>query len=119
YSVLGPDGAHVTGYSDLARDAPLAASTVPQFADTAHNGEDVRLVTVGRLISTAEETGWVTVRVAETRGARTTLATEIQRNALVPVAVLTLLALGMVWVVIGRAFAPLATIDRALRQRRP
>ena len=25
YSVLGPDGAHVTGYSDLARDAPLAA----------------------------------------------------------------------------------------------
>jgi two-component system sensor histidine kinase TctE len=57
--------------------------------------------------------------VAETRGARTALATEIQRNALIPVAVLTVLALGMVWVVIGRAFAPLATIDRALRQRRP
>lgn len=77
------------------------------------------MVSVGRLISTAEDTGWVTVRVAETRGARTALATEIQRNALVPVAVLTLLALGMVWFVIGRAFAPLATIDRALRQRRP
>ncbi|MDX1821809.1 MAG: extracellular solute-binding protein [Paracoccaceae bacterium] len=119
YAVLGPDGAHVTGYPDLAQDAPLAGAVLPQFSDTTHNGEPVRLVTVGRLISTAEETGWVTVRVAETRGARLALATEIQRNALVPVAVPTLLALGMVWVVIGRAFAPLATIDRALRQRRP
>jgi two-component system, OmpR family, sensor histidine kinase TctE len=119
YAVLGPDGAHVTGYPDLAPEAALAASTVPQFADSLHNDEAVRLVTVGRLISTAEETGWVTVRVAETRGARRALAAEILRNAIVPVAVLTLLALLMVWVVIGRAFAPLATIDRALRQRRP
>lgn len=119
YAVLGPDGAHVTGYPDLAGGAALATSVEPQFSDSTHNSEAVRLVTVGRLISTADETGWVTVRVAETRGARTLLATEIQRNALVPIAVLTLLALGMVWIVIGRAFAPLAVIDRALRQRRP
>lgn len=119
YAVLAPDGAHVTGYPDLVPDAAPAASVEPRFADATHNGEAVRMVSVGRLISTAEETGWVTVRVAETRGARTALATEIQRNALIPVAVLTVLALGMVWVVIGRAFAPLATIDRALRQRRP
>ncbi|MDX5401801.1 MAG: extracellular solute-binding protein [Rhodobacterales bacterium] len=119
YAVSAPDGSHVTGYPDLVPGAALASSVVPQFSDAVHNGEAVRLVSVGRLISTAEETGWVTVRVAETRGARTALATEIQRNALVPVAVLTLLALVMVWVVIGRAFAPLATIDRALRQRRP
>jgi two-component system, OmpR family, sensor histidine kinase TctE len=119
YAVLAPDGAHVTGYPALVPEAARAASVEPQFADAMHNGEPVRVVSVGRLISTAEETGWVTVRVAETRGARTALATEIQRNALIPVAVLTLLALGMVWVVIGRAFAPLATIDLALRQRRP
>lgn len=119
YAVLGPDGVHVTGYPDLARGAALASSVEPRFTDATHNGEPVRLVDVGRLISTAEATGWVTVRVAETRGERSALAAEILKNALVPVGVLTALALAMVWVVIGRAFAPLAHIDRALRERRP
>lgn len=118
YAVLAPDGGHVTGYGDLATGAALAQSVDPVFADTVHNGDEVRLVTVGRLISAAEGTGWVTIRVAETRGARAALATEILGNALVPVGVLTLLALVMVWVVVGRAFRPLAAIDRALRQRR-
>jgi two-component system sensor histidine kinase TctE len=119
YAVLAPDGTHVTGYPDLAPGKPLANAVAPRFADDTHNNEDVRIATVGRLISTAEATGWVTVRVAETRGARAALAAEIQKNALVPVAVLTLLALVMVWIVIGRAFVPLAAIDRALRLRRP
>lgn len=119
YAVLGPQGEHVTGYVDLAPDVPPAASVDPVFADATHNGEAVRLVSLGRLISTAEGTGWVTIRVAETRGARTTLAAEIVGAALVPVGVLTLMALGLVWMVVGRAFAPLAVIDRALRQRRP
>lgn len=119
YAVLGPQGEHVTGYPDLAPDAPLATSGDPVFLDTTHNGEPVRLVGLGRLISTVEGTVWVTVRVAETRGARTALAAEIVGAALVPVGVLTLLALGLVWVVVGQAFAPLAAIDRALRERRP
>lgn len=119
YTVLGAQGQHVTGYTDLMREAPLAQSVRPLFADTVHNGHPVRVVTVGRLVSTSEGTGWVTVRVAETRDARTALAAEILWNAVVPVAVLTALALVMVWVVIGRAFAPLDKIDRALRHRRP
>jgi two-component system sensor histidine kinase TctE len=119
YAILDPDGAHVTGYRDLAPDAEPASSVVPRFLDGTYNGEPVRVVTVGRLISTAEETGWVTVRVAETRTARSALSAEILKNAVVPVAVLTLLALAMVWVVIGRAFAPLAQLDHALRRRRP
>ena len=119
YSVLGPQGEHVTGYPDLAPDAPLAQSGDPVFSDATHNGEPVRLVRLGRLMSTIEGTVWVTVRVAETRGARTALAAEIVGAALVPVAVLTLLALVLVWVVVGQAFAPLAAIDRTLRERRP
>jgi two-component system, OmpR family, sensor histidine kinase TctE len=71
----------------------------------------VRIASVGRLISTEAGTGWVTIRVAETRGARAALAAEIFGNAVVPVGVLTILALGTVWVVVGRAFAPLAVID--------
>lgn len=119
YSVLGPQGEHVTGYPDLAPNAPLADSGDPVFSDATHNGEPVRLVRLGRLMSTLEGTVWVTIRVAETRGARTALAAEIVGAALVPVAVLTLLALGLVWVVVGQAFAPLAAIDRTLRERRP
>jgi two-component system, OmpR family, sensor histidine kinase TctE len=119
YSVRGPRGEHVTGYADLAPDAPLAASVAPVFSDATHNGEAVRLVQLGRLISTSEGTGWVSIMVAETRGARKALAAEIVGAALVPVGVLTVLALLLVWMVVGRAFAPLAVIDRALRQRRP
>jgi two-component system sensor histidine kinase TctE len=119
YAVLGPQGEHVTGYPDLAPDAPLAKSGDPVFFDTTHNGEPVRLVGLGRLISTVDGTVWVTVRVAETRGTRTALAAEIVGAALVPVGVLTLLSLVLVWVVVGQAYAPLAAIDRALRERRP
>lgn len=119
YSVRGPRGEHVTGYPELAPDAPLAASVDPIFTDITHDGEPVRLVQLGRLISTSEGTGWVTIMVAETRGARQALAAEIVGAALVPVGVLTLLALALVWMVVGRAFAPLAVIDHALRQRRP
>ena len=119
YAVLAPDGGHVTGYSDLAPGLPLAAQIEPQFHDAVHNGASVRVVTVGRLISTAGGAGWVTVRVAETRGARAELVAEILKNALVPVAVLMVLALAIVWIVIGRAFVPLAKIDEMLRQRRP
>jgi two-component system, OmpR family, sensor histidine kinase TctE len=118
YAVLGPEGQHVTGYGDLASDLPLASATAPVFLDGLHNDEAVRFVSVGRLVSTAEGTGWVTIRVAETRGARAELAAEILGNAMLPVGVLTLLALATVWIVVGRAFAPLSVIDRILRQRR-
>jgi two-component system, OmpR family, sensor histidine kinase TctE len=119
YSVRGPRGEHVTGYPDLAPDTPLADSVAPVFTDAMHNGEAVRLVQLGRLISTSEETGWVSIMVAETRGARMALTAEIVGAALVPVGVLTVLALLLVWMVVWRAFAPLAVIDQALRQRRP
>jgi two-component system, OmpR family, sensor histidine kinase TctE len=119
YAVLGPEGQHVTGYADLGPELPLATATDPVVTDGHHNDEPVRIASVGRLISTSEGTGWVTIRVAETRGARGALAAEILGNAVLPVGVLTLLALATVWVVVGRAFAPLSVIDQVLRQRRP
>jgi two-component system, OmpR family, sensor histidine kinase TctE len=119
YTVLGPEGQHVTGYADFGRELPLATSTDPVMTDGQHNDESVRIASVGRLISTAEGTGWVTIRVAETRGARSALAAEILGNAMLPVGVLSVLALATVWVVVGRAFAPLLVLDRILRERRP
>lgn len=119
YAVTGPDGEHVTGYPDLGLDVPLADAVDPVWSDSIYNAEPVRMVRLGRLISTVDGTGWVTIRLAETRSAREALAHQIVSAALVPVGLLTCLSLWLIWVVVGRAFAPLVSIERALRQRRP
>jgi signal transduction histidine kinase len=78
----------------------------------------VRFASVGRLISTAEGTGWVTIRVAETRGARALWLPKSSGMRCCPWAC-SRAGAGTVWVVVGRAFAPLLVIDRILRERRP
>ncbi|WP_062210121.1 extracellular solute-binding protein [Aureimonas sp. AU12] len=119
YSVKAPSGAEVTGYGDLAGALPPAADDDAVFADLAYRGEPVRVASVGRLVSTADGTGWVTIRVAETRGERDALAREIFGNAIVPVLAMTALALGLLWFGIGRVFAPLLSLERHLRSRSP
>ncbi|MEO4000386.1 extracellular solute-binding protein [Mesorhizobium sp. CAU 1732] len=119
YTVRGPDNALVTGYDDLAVDLAPAISAEPVFQDLPYRGELLRLATVGRLISTADATGWVTIRVAETQNEREILSNEILSNAIVPLVALTLLAVGLVWFGIGRTFAPLASLEQELRARSP
>ncbi|MFD2239146.1 sensor histidine kinase [Aureimonas populi] len=119
YSVQGPDGAFVTGYPDLSTELAPAETGDPAFADIAYRGETVRVASAGRLVSTASGTGWVTIRVAETRAEREALAAETLGNAIVPVVALTLLSLGLVWFGVGRVFAPLLVLERHLRSRSP
>src|SRR5690554_7485363 len=102
YAVEDPDAKTVTGYEDLAALMPETVSGEPHFADVAYRGETVRVASVGRLISTANDTGWVTIHVAETQNQREALANEILSNAIVPVISLTLLAVGLVWFGISR-----------------
>lgn len=119
YSVSDPHGRFVTGYEDLADALPAADEGEAVFSDIDYRGEVIRVSTVGRLLSTPDGTGWVTVRVAETQSERRTLANEIFNNAIVPVIALTLLAIALVWVVLGRAFAPLAGLEAHLIGREP
>ncbi|WP_062012685.1 extracellular solute-binding protein [Aureimonas sp. AU4] len=119
YAVDAPDGRNVTGYPDLSAGLSPADDSDPVFADGAFGGERVRIATVGRLVSTAGGTGWVTIRVAETEAERAALAAEIQGRALLPVAAMTLLALALLWFGIGRAFAPLSLLEAHLRGREP
>ncbi len=119
YQVLAPDGALVAGYDDLAPEAPPAAGPEPAYADLVYKEEPIRLVTVGRLISRTRNAGWVTIRVAETRDARGALAAEIVSRAVVPVLAVLAVALLLVRLVVRRAFAPLAGIERELRRRAP
>lgn len=119
YAVEAPSGANVTGYPELSETLAPAEGADPVFADLLFAGETVRVATVGRLVSTANGTGWVTIRVAETQGERAALAAEIFNNALLPVVSLTLLALVLLWFGIGRAFAPLSVLESHLRGRAP
>ncbi|MGO4124650.1 extracellular solute-binding protein [Inquilinus sp. YAF38] len=119
YEVAAPDGAFVTGYRDLGAGLPQAASATPDFTDGTYHGEAVRIATVGRLVFVEGKAGWATIRVAETRGARAALASEILGQAALPLAALGLVALALVWFGIRYAFAPLVVMERELRRRAP
>lgn len=119
YAVRDPSGSLVTGYGDLAPQLPLAQSVDPVFQDIPYHGELLRIVSLGRLVSTSDATGYVTIQVAETQGARDTLSREIVNNAIAPILVLTMLAVLFVWYLIRRTFRPLIALEMDLRARRP
>jgi two-component system sensor histidine kinase TctE len=119
YAVEDPQGQVVTGYDDLAATLDNVESGEPQFIDITYHDELVRVVSVGRLTSAANEADWVTIHVAETQSEREALSAEIFGNAVVPVIALTLLAIGLVWFGIGRMFAPLTQLELELRGRAP
>ncbi|MHA6298007.1 sensor histidine kinase [Devosia sp. CAU 1758] len=119
YAVEDPDARTVTGYEDLAGQMDETASAEPRFADVVYRGEVVRVASVGRLISTPSDTGWVTIHVAETQNQREALSNEILSNAVLPVIALTILAVGLVWFGISRMFAPLTELEHELRARAP
>lgn len=119
YAVEDPDARTVTGYEDLAAQVGETVSAEPSFVDMRYRGETVRVASVGRLISTPSDTGWVTIHVAETQNQREALSNEILSNAVLPVIALTLLAVGLVWFGISRMFAPLTELEHELRARPP
>ncbi len=119
YAVEDPDAQTVTGYEDLAALMPETVSAEPSFVDVTYRNENVRVASVGRLISTPSDTGWVTIHVAETQNQREALSNEILSNAVLPVIALTLLAIALVWFGISRMFAPLTELEQELRSRSP
>ncbi|WP_139152061.1 sensor histidine kinase, partial [Vibrio cholerae] len=119
YQARASNGGLITGYEDLAPGLPLAQSATPVFAYLSYHGEPVRVATVGRLVAAGRHAGWVTVRVAETLGSRAALADEILGRSVLPLVVVSLVALGLLWFGVQRAFAPLGVVERELRGRAP
>jgi two-component system sensor histidine kinase TctE len=125
YRVVGPDGATVTGYSDLP-GAPggfrAFAHSSPQktdFFDAPYRGEPVRFVIIGRQIARPGAQGWVWTQVGQTKIARNTLARELVLRSLLPIIVVTILALALVWLGIGRALRPLEEVGKEIGSREP
>lgn len=119
YEARTSNGRLITGYDDLAPGMPLAQSATPVFTYLSYHDDPVRVATVGRLVSASQHAGWVTVRVAETLGSREALADEILGRTALPLVVVSLVALGLLWFGVQRAFAPLAVVERELRNRAP
>jgi len=126
YRVIGADGMTVTGYDDLVRmpglgerETPVSEIPKPHFFNARYRGEDVRFVVLGRKLAQPGMRGWVWVQVGQTRLAREALAHELLLSTLLPLAALTILALGMAWWVAGHALRPLNTISKNLAAREP
>lgn len=121
YRVVGTKGATVTGYADLPLDSkwrsPRRALESVRFFDADYRGETVRFVLVGREVRVAGQSGWIWVQVGQTRAARSALARDLTIRTLLPILALTILAVGVSWVSIGRAMRPLETVGRNLSTR--
>lgn len=125
YRVYGPGQQTVTGDSDLPQVSEprrLRGESAPQatrFFDAQYRGEMTRFALLGREVAEPGVTGWIWVQVGQTRRAREALARELVLNALAPIGLMTVLALGLVWFGIARALRPLRRVGDELAERRP
>ena len=125
YRVVAPDGLTVTGYSDLpsfetaVRDAGNPAIDSEEYFDAQYRGEPVRFVVLGRESGNLAKRGWTWIQLGQTRNARNGLARELLVQALVPIGLMTMLALAVLWFGIARALRPLDTLKAALLAKDP
>jgi two-component system, OmpR family, sensor histidine kinase TctE len=125
YRVFGPGSNTITGYDDLPRWQPPSqrgrsvAFEIPRFFDATYRGESVRFAVLGREIAEPDAQGWVWVQVGQTRRAREELARDLVLGAVVPITLMTLLALSLVMFGISRALRPLQRVGQDLSVRPP
>ena len=117
YAVRAPDRSLVTGYADLPDDPRSPNDHSPHFYDATYSNDPVRVGSIRRYIDFGEHSGWVSVTVAETREARTQLASLILRNALAPMAVAGLIICLLLSKGLNMAWAPLVALETELTQR--
>lgn len=119
YAVRAPDHSLITGYADLPEPKSGPQGRSPQVFDADYSNATVRVGVVRRYIDFGEKSGWVSVTVAETREARTQLATQILKNSFAPMALAGLVICLLISTGLNRAWAPLVELESELRQRLP
>lgn len=118
YRVVAPDGSTITGYGDLPLP-PRAANDTASYFDASYHGEPVRFAVLRRWIARPVDPGYAWVQVGQTRLARTALANDITLRALLPIGLLTLVALPLLWLGVNRALRPMVDIEDDLLRRDP
>jgi two-component system, OmpR family, sensor histidine kinase TctE len=120
YRIVGPDGASVSGYSDLNIDDDLiTARRDPKLETGKYRGAEVRIITVARALADQAQSGWVYVVLAQTTEARRTLAGEVTQGAVLIVGIMILLGLGGTFLAVRYALKPITGLAHALRLRNP
>ena len=120
YQVLDHDGRLISG--DPAFPAPPQNDArrvgVVQLRDDLIRDEDVRVAYIW-LARGAARDHLVLMQVAETRGKRSKLATEIIKGVMVPQFIILPLAVLLVWLALAHGIRPLSELERRIRARRP
>lgn len=117
YRVTGPNGAFLTGYEDLPGPEATRTDGGPQVWDSVFKGEPVRMAALRHFVSDPASPGWATVLVAQTRESRVALARELTLRAILPVGIMSLIALVGAALAVRYALRPLARIEAALTAR--
>ncbi len=122
YQVTDIEGKLVSGYENLPgppRGTPRTDDypALARFYDARYDGVDVRVVSLLRPVSEESINGMAEIRVAETEEARERLARGLLVDTLWRLAVMSLAALALVWMVVSAALRPLNQLRNAVEER--
>ncbi len=120
YQVVDRDGRLVSGDPAFPRpqeDVPLQPGDI-RLRDDVIRDEDVRVAYTWLARGPARD-HLVLMQVAETRGKRSKLATEIIKGVMVPQFIILPLAVLLVWLALVHGIRPLSELERRIRARRP
>jgi len=120
YQVLDPRGELISGESDfpLPGDNETPEPGRVLVRDDLLRGDEVR-VAYTWLSRGSGTRRLVLMQVAETKGKRSTLATEIIKGVMVPQFIILPLAVLLVWLALVRAIRPLNDLEQRIRARQP
>ncbi|KGS02470.1 sensor histidine kinase [Burkholderia pseudomallei] len=119
YLIRGDDGRAVTGYRDLPMPGAGAPLYATSFYDAVYRGEQLRMAALRLPVHDvpSARTRVVWVMVGETIEARQALAREILVGSLLQEGLLVVLALGIVWLGVGRGLRPLNRLSAKVAAR--
>jgi two-component system sensor histidine kinase TctE len=119
YQVLGPRGELISGEVDMPRpgDEERPEPGRVMLRDEGMRGDEVRVAYTWLARNGSERL--VLVQLAETKGKRSTLATEIIKGVMVPQFVILPLAVLLVWLALVRGIRPLNVLEQRIRARKP
>jgi two-component system sensor histidine kinase TctE len=120
YQVLDPRGDVISGEVDfpLPHDNETPEPGRVMLRDDMVRGDEVR-VAYAWLARTSDPKRLVLMQVAETKGKRSTLATEIIKGVMVPQFIILPLAVLLVWLALVRGIRPLNELEQRIRARKP
>lgn len=120
YQLVDPRGELISGETDfpLPRDNETPEPGRVLMRDDLVRGDEVR-VAYTWLARHSDPTRLVLMQVAETKGKRSTLATEIIKGVMVPQFIILPLAVLLVWLALVRGIRPLNELEQRIRARKP